>query len=411
MRRFSVKLFSFTVILLFFTSSVQLFSNENSRALILGGGGARGAYQIGVWKALRELDINIGAVYGVSVGSINAAMVTLDAYEKANELWHKLDNTSIMKLDEAGERVFSGKFTFSDFVDALSGFINEGGINVDPLEHLLYETIDEEKVRASNIDFGLMTYSLKDFSDKCLLLDDIPEGRLIDYILASANYPVFKRKIIDGEEFIDGGVSRNIVLDMVDPEIYKNVIVVSLGMYSPKEIIDYYSDYSDYGFKVKFISPRHYAGAALEFSPENADRLILMGYLDCLSAYGKIHGSKYYIKGDPNILEKLYLKLTPEERFNAADLLNIDDIPDLSFFERENSFHDLIEPEIRRWSDDDIEFLERAARLRRLEKERLYSTEQMLSEITFDYIHRWNNSIYYNRYLDFLSYLYLESAY
>ncbi|MBQ6088299.1 MAG: patatin-like phospholipase family protein, partial [Firmicutes bacterium] len=44
-------------------------------ALVLGGGGSRGAYQIGVWQALKELGIRIDMVYGTSVGAINAAMV------------------------------------------------------------------------------------------------------------------------------------------------------------------------------------------------------------------------------------------------------------------------------------------------------------------------------------------------
>ena len=48
-------------------------------ALVLGGGGGRGAYQIGVWKALREFGIekNIKAVSGTSIGGINAAFFVL----------------------------------------------------------------------------------------------------------------------------------------------------------------------------------------------------------------------------------------------------------------------------------------------------------------------------------------------
>lgn len=36
--------------------------------LVLGGGGSRGAYEIGVWQALRELGIGIDVVTGTSVG-------------------------------------------------------------------------------------------------------------------------------------------------------------------------------------------------------------------------------------------------------------------------------------------------------------------------------------------------------
>ena len=54
-------------------------------ALVLSGGGSRGAYQCGVWQALSELGIKIDIVVGVSVGAINGAMVVQgDVIKTAN---------------------------------------------------------------------------------------------------------------------------------------------------------------------------------------------------------------------------------------------------------------------------------------------------------------------------------------
>jgi len=47
----------------------------SSVGLVLSGGGAKGGYEIGAWKALIDLGIEIGGVYGTSVGSLNAAAV------------------------------------------------------------------------------------------------------------------------------------------------------------------------------------------------------------------------------------------------------------------------------------------------------------------------------------------------
>ncbi|WP_319559640.1 patatin-like phospholipase family protein [Marispirochaeta sp.] len=47
-------------------------NNPNTYCLVLGGGGGRGAYEIGVWRALRELGIGFHAVAGTSVGALNA---------------------------------------------------------------------------------------------------------------------------------------------------------------------------------------------------------------------------------------------------------------------------------------------------------------------------------------------------
>lgn len=48
------------------------------RAIVLSGGGARGAYQIGVWKALRELNIKYDIITGTSVGALNGALMIQD---------------------------------------------------------------------------------------------------------------------------------------------------------------------------------------------------------------------------------------------------------------------------------------------------------------------------------------------
>ena len=56
-------------------------------ALVLGGGGAKGAYEIGAIAALNELGIQAGSVYGVSVGALNAAMYAQGDLERAEALW------------------------------------------------------------------------------------------------------------------------------------------------------------------------------------------------------------------------------------------------------------------------------------------------------------------------------------
>lgn len=42
--------------------------------LVLAGGGGKGAYQLGAWKALKEMDVRFDAIAGASIGSINGAL-------------------------------------------------------------------------------------------------------------------------------------------------------------------------------------------------------------------------------------------------------------------------------------------------------------------------------------------------
>ena len=47
-------------------------------AIALEGGGAKGGYEIGVWKALKEAGVRIAAVSGTSVGALNGALMVMD---------------------------------------------------------------------------------------------------------------------------------------------------------------------------------------------------------------------------------------------------------------------------------------------------------------------------------------------
>lgn len=62
--------------------------------LILAGGGAKGAYQIGAWKAMRELDIEFEAIAGASIGAINGAMIAQGDFDDAYELWSNVEVSS-----------------------------------------------------------------------------------------------------------------------------------------------------------------------------------------------------------------------------------------------------------------------------------------------------------------------------
>ena len=52
--------------------------------LILDGGGARGAYQIGAWKALVEAGVKVNAVAGTSVGALNGALICMGDVKQAD---------------------------------------------------------------------------------------------------------------------------------------------------------------------------------------------------------------------------------------------------------------------------------------------------------------------------------------
>ena len=68
--------------------------------LVLEGGGAKGAYQIGAWKALKEAGIHVKGIAGTSVGALNGALIAMDDFEKAERIWETVHYSRVMDVDD-----------------------------------------------------------------------------------------------------------------------------------------------------------------------------------------------------------------------------------------------------------------------------------------------------------------------
>jgi NTE family protein len=67
--------------------------------IVLEGGGARGAYQVGAWKALRELGIDYQGVAGTSVGALNGAMMVQGDFNKTLEVWSDITPSKVVNIN------------------------------------------------------------------------------------------------------------------------------------------------------------------------------------------------------------------------------------------------------------------------------------------------------------------------
>lgn len=120
--------------------------NERKIALVLSGGGSRGAYQCGVWQALSELGIKIDIVVGVSVGAINGAMVVQGDVVKTTNLWREMATDMVFDVDADAQ--------IQDFAKE---FVVNRGAGSTGMQKMMREYIDEDVVRDSPIEYGLLT--------------------------------------------------------------------------------------------------------------------------------------------------------------------------------------------------------------------------------------------------------------
>ncbi len=255
--------------------------------LVFAGGGVRGAYQVGVWKALKELKINIGAAVGTSIGAINAALFAQGDFETACGLWRQITIEDIIALPEGGitgDNLFEPKTLMKLSKDVYKN----AGFDMSPLKNLLSRVIDESKLRKSAVDFGCSAYSVTERSSVRVFREDIGEGKLIDYLMASAS--IMGIKEIDGERFTDGGVADNMPTDMLVDKGYTDIIEVDVRG------IGVYKSVSAAGCNIINIRCSEPKTGIMDFNADGIEKSIAEGYLDCMRAFGRLKGERYYIE-------------------------------------------------------------------------------------------------------------------
>lgn len=259
--------------------------------LVLAGGGAKGAYQIGAWKALREMKIPFNAVAGVSIGSINGALMIADDFEKALELWQTVTVDKGVNIEEElpdPENLFSKK----NWVTLFREFIRKKGIDASPTKDFLIDYIDEDKIRQKKIPFAIVTVQMtQGVKPLELFLDDIPEGQLIDYLLASSNVPLVTGIGPEGERFLDGGVYSNVPVSVLRKSGWNRLIVIDI---STIKGVNNDLDFTNGEFV--YIKPYNTddLGAAFDFDSQTIGMRMEMGYLDTKKAFSKLAGKIYY---------------------------------------------------------------------------------------------------------------------
>jgi len=258
------------------------------RGLALEGGGAKGAYHIGVAKALFEKGYTFDGFVGTSIGAINAAMMVQGDFDKAIESW--MDITIGKIFDEDSRRT------------------------------IIEEHISEDKIRRSGKDFGLVTVSLSDLKPYELTLEDIPKGQLVNYVMASASLPIFGPETIEDKMFLDGAFYNNCPVNLLLDKGYDEVIAVrtyAFGIFHKTE-----------DPRVKLISPHSDLGNMMNFTREGIAANIKLGYYDGLRFAENLLGRSYYIRPvDVAVFDTKLMSIPDEVIRETGKILGIHEIP------------------------------------------------------------------------------------
>lgn len=279
--------------------------------LALEGGGAKGAYHMGAVKAYREEGYVFDGVAGTSIGAINGAMIAQGDFDAAYRMWENMDNSLLFDIEEMQmEKILNRHFdwdSLSFLKDRIRAIIENRGLDTSKIRGILNEIIDEEKLRQSKVDLGIVTVSLSDLEPVELFKEDIPKGKLVDYIMASANVPIFKIEPIDSKYFIDGAFYDNCPINLLVRKGYKDIIAVrTLGLGLHRKV-------EDEDVNLTTLIPSENLGMVLNFDNSVIQVNLKMGYFDAMRVIKNLVGTKYYI--DPSGCDLILRSLwnIPEE--------------------------------------------------------------------------------------------------
>ena len=258
-------------------------------ALVLGGGGAKGAYQIGAISALEEAGITCGHVVGVSIGAINAAMYAQRDMALAGDLWDSIRLSDILTADalsiaEDAEAVFDQPEKLLEYFARNS---QKSFSDISPLKALLARSISEEKVRSSPIRLTLTATRFPTLSCVEKKLADMEPGTLHQWLLASAAiFPIFPMQTIGEERYIDGGFCDNTPVDAAIRSGARRIIAIDVGKNRSHTQYDRRPN-------ITYIRASHPLGGLLDFSSETIARSRILGYNDTMRALGMMRGIRY----------------------------------------------------------------------------------------------------------------------
>jgi NTE family protein len=224
--------------------------------LCLTGGGAKGAFQAGIIKALKEKDLNINIVSGTSIGAINAYFMMKNAYEGLYDFWINMD----------GERYKSSLDKVIDNSKIINKlYLLEG--EDEKIEHVyinyvlikkssLYEIIVDIKGKGKEDALeAVKVSSLLPYNNKALV--DF-KGKMFDTKLL---FERFTQDVLlglyDGFK-LDGGIMNNCLLQPFINHRMDKIIIIALRdtFEVPEYIYKYYKEEDLFVFKPNFkINP------------------------------------------------------------------------------------------------------------------------------------------------------------
>lgn len=238
---------------------------KNKIGLVLGGGGAKGAYQVGVLKALKEYKIlkKVKMISATSIGALNAMKILDNDLDSAINIWENMNKKIALTNSSLLTKIKTRSlFSRQGFIDLCNDRLDFDKISKSKIECYVIATPLTNKIKDAPCEF---------------LVNEKDKDTILKYLLASSAIPgVFESVIIDGIKYMDGYGVSNVPVKTLKDKGCNIIFVVPLKdesdafVYSDSDtlIIDFVSKDNNEGF----------IDGTLDFNKENSIKRMDNGY-------------------------------------------------------------------------------------------------------------------------------------
>jgi len=259
--------------------------------LVFSGGGGKGAYQIGVWKALRELGIESGIshVSGTSVGALNACFFSMGELDKAISAWNSISTEDILSVDTAKIGAWVAKIGTLGIINSIAESTlrlfgknrSDGFFSRHRLEQLIEHEIDFHAIQNSIIKTYATCLQKSTLSATSFNLNLQSKETIKAVLLATSAIPVvFESHAIGEQEYFDGGLVDNTPIRPLYEDGVRNFIIVYLS----QSAVVPHDSYP--GAKFLEIVPQRDMGnllkGTLNFNQQTIQERMIDGYTDAM---------------------------------------------------------------------------------------------------------------------------------
>ncbi len=273
--------------------------------LCFSGGGGKGAYEIGVWKALKQLekDKDIVAVSGASIGAVNGLLFTVGNYDNAEKIWSKVT---------VGDFLISGEKSICSckkLREILEEDIDYDYVKFSKVRFFANTSVSDEKLafpeKAEDIKPFVKEYK-SHFRTEYFELNKSGKDKIIETVVASSSLPAIYEPVrIDGRLMFDGGLTDNVpIRPLIEECDCKNLIIVMVGR--DNEYDPYLASRLDNIIEIRPSADiGGFTDGTLDFTHKSIRYRMLLGYYDTLRVF------------DMNLRKKLGAPYSEEDKIQS----------------------------------------------------------------------------------------------